>query len=116
LGLSNPAQEASGWVLPEDEAKALSPDVIFHSDVIAPDRLESSPYYQNSPAVQDGRMVEFDGRVFEYQSPRLFSQLEQMMRDAFPDAEWAEKPSVVIPREQPAVPEKKSFWERLGLS
>jgi iron complex transport system substrate-binding protein len=116
LGLDNPAEGASGWLLPENEAGALMPDVILHSGAITLDMLEKSPYYQDSPAVKNGRTAEFDGSVFEYQSPRLFFELEEAMKAAFPDGDWADKPSVVLPREEPPVPEKKSFWEKLGLA
>jgi iron complex transport system substrate-binding protein len=112
LGLSNPAQDASGWAFPEDQAAGLSPDVIFYSDAITPEMLEDSPYYQDSPAVRDGREIGFTGSVFEYQSPRMFRQLEQIMREAFPDAQWAPKPSVVIPRPEPEAPKEKTFWEK----
>ncbi len=64
LGLSNPAQKAVGWILPEEQAAALAPDVIFYSDAVGQKTLEDSPYYQNSPAVQGGRTVSFEGGVF----------------------------------------------------
>lgn len=112
IGFSNPAEEYEDWYYPADSTDKLSPEYIFVDKSIQKSAMLKSDFYAASPAVELERVYRVDSAIFERRSPRLFFELERVMKEAFPDAFDEPKPSFVMEMEQPPEPEK-SWWEKL---
>ena len=112
IGFVNPAAEFEDWSYPSEETDSLSPDIIFRDKSVQKKAMLKSEFYANSPAVAEEKVFSLDAKVFERRSPRLFFELEETMREAFPEAFEIQKPSFVMDIEPPPEPEK-SWWEKL---
>lgn len=75
LGFVNAAEKYGGWIYPEEDTDALSPDVIIADSAITEDELENSELYRNCPAVKNGLVVRTDMGVFERQGRGMFEAL-----------------------------------------
>lgn len=112
IGFVNPAAEFEDWSYPSEETDNLSPDIIFRDKSVQKKTMLKSEFYANSPAVAEEKVFSLDAKVFERRSPRLFFELEETMREAFPEAFETPKPSFVMDIKPPPEPEK-SWWEKL---
>jgi iron complex transport system substrate-binding protein len=114
FGFFNQAEPYTGWSYPPEFEPQLNPDYLFCDRSVQPDALEESVYYRQTGAVSQGRVYFLDAVALERQSPRMFLELERVMREAFPDAfEQREKPSIVLPMPQPEPEPQKTWWQRL---
>lgn len=112
IGFVNPAADFENWNYPSDSTETLSPEYIFADRSVQHKTLLKSEFYANSPAIELENVYKVDSAIFERRSPRLFFELEETMKEAFPDAFDEPKPSFVMEMEPPPVPEK-SLWEKI---
>ncbi len=113
MGFKNQGDAHTGWNYPLEAEPDLNPNYIFCDESISLASLQSSDYYKKTSAVTYERIFTFDARAFERQSPRMFFALEDLMKEAFPDAFGTPKPSFVmdLPEPEPAPP--KTWWHKL---
>lgn len=112
MGFSNPAAEFENWNYPSDSVDKLSPEYIFVDKSVSKKTMLKSSFYAESPAVELENVYRVDSAIFERRSPRLFFELERVMKEAFPDAFDEPKPSFVMKMQPPPEPEK-SWWKKL---
>lgn len=113
MGFKNQGGAYAGWNYPLEAEPDLNPNYIFCDESVSPEMLQASTYYQKTSAVTYGRIFSFDARAFERQSPRMFFELEDLMKEAFPEAFEAPKPSFVPDLPEPAPEPEKSLWKKL---
>ncbi len=87
IGIQNDAAEDTGWEYPADKAKDLYPDIIFYDKSVGEQYLKDNQVYNTTDAVKNERCYEVDATAFERQSARMFDELENMFRKAYPDVE-----------------------------
>lgn len=112
IGFVNPAKQYTLWSYPSDEAQNLDPDYIFCDKSVQTKALQKSSVYKEKAALSNERVYTLDAAIFERRSPRLFLELERVMKEAFPDAFEEPKPSFVLEMEPPPEPEK-SWWKKI---
>lgn len=108
MGLENPAAAYAGWSFPQEEEPNLNPDIIFYSDSIARESIELSEAYKATSAVTEQRVYPVDVRAFERQSVLMFAAMEDMAKEAFPEAFTSPAPSFAMP--EPEEPEPEPKW------
>lgn len=113
MGFNNQGGAHTGWNYPLEAEPELNPNYIFCDESIGLAALQSSDYYKKTSAVTYERIFTFDARVFERQSPRMFFVLEDLMKQAFPDAFKVPKPSFAIDLPKPEPEPPKSWWQKL---
>lgn len=111
MGLANAAAEESGWNYPEEKEPDLLPDIIFYGEETTQQSLLDSPYYNQTPAVLNGRLVELDSALLARQSPAMLPAWEEALAAALPGGFSQPKPSVLLPLPEPEPePAKNSWW------
>lgn len=113
MGFKNQGEAYTGWNYPLEAEPELNPNYIFCDTSVSLDALQSSSYYQKTSAVTNERIFTFNARMFERQSPRMFFELEDLMKKAFPEAFKTSKPSFVIEMPAPAPEPEKTWWQKL---
>lgn len=113
MGFQNQGDGYTGWNYPSEEEADLNPSYIFCDESVDREALQSSKYYQKTSAVTYERIFAFDARMFERQSPRMFFALEELMKEAFPEAFEAPKPSFVMEMPEPEPEPEKSWWQKI---
>ena len=93
IGMRNIAEDYTGWLYPEDIAKAdgradfEAIDIIFmDEDFVDIKMLEQSSYYRGLQATIKDRYMYIDSIVFERQGLRMLDAFERMAAYAYPDA------------------------------
>lgn len=66
------------WLYPEDELKALEPDVIFCANADDVETVAKSYEYKSVAAAKNGKITKVDFTAFERQSVRMFDALMEM--------------------------------------
>lgn len=113
MGFKNQGDAYTGWNYPPESEPDLNPNYIFCDESVSLALLQSSDYYKKTSAVTYERIFPFDARVFERQSPQMFFALEDLMKEAFPDAFEAPKPSFVMDMPEPEPEPEKTWWQKL---
>lgn len=113
MGFTNQGGSFTGWCYPLEAEAELNPSYIFCDESVGVDSLQNNDYYKQTAAVSSGRVYTFDARVFERQAPMMFFKLEDLMKEAFPDAFGESKPSFVMPMPEPQPEVKKTWWEKI---
>ncbi|WMJ82976.1 ABC transporter substrate-binding protein [Oscillospiraceae bacterium LTW-04] len=113
MGFVNQGDAYTGWNYPLEAEPDLNPNYIFCDESISLEALQSSDYYKRTSAVTHERVYTFDARMFERQSPRMFFELEDLMKRAFPEAFVSPKPSFVMDMPEPEPEPEKTWWQKL---
>ena len=88
IGIDNIAQEYGEWVFPADNASEFLPQIIFYDQSIDIQQFASSEVYKNLDAVKNNQLVPVESLLFERQSSRMFSLLEEMAAAAYPQIDF----------------------------
>lgn len=86
MGFENSAFSYTGWSYPEDKAIDLMPDILFYDKAIGKDAVTGSQIYNTTPCFSSGKYFEVDMDKLERQSVAMFDLLEEMARQALPEA------------------------------
>lgn len=113
MGFTNQGDAYTGWTYPLESEADLNPNYIFCDESVNLGALQSSDYYKKTSAVTHERIFTFDAKMFERQSPRMFFELESLMKKAFPDAFASPKPSFVMDIPDPEPEPEKTWWQKL---
>ncbi|HWP51138.1 MAG TPA: ABC transporter substrate-binding protein [Clostridia bacterium] len=113
MGFVNQGETYTGWSYPLEAEPDLNPNYIFCDTSVSLQALQGSNYYQKTSAVTYEHIFTFDARIFERQSPRMFFELEDLMKKAFPDAFTMPKPSFVMSMPEPEPETEKTWWQKL---
>lgn len=112
MGFTNQGAEYVNWNFPKDKQGDLNPDYIFYASTIDPKNIQVSPYYKDTAAVKNDRLIPIDPTVFERQSPMMFDYLKNLLTEHFPDAFTEPRPSIIPPA--PIEPkEEPGLWQKL---
>lgn len=107
IGIENDAAAYTGWEYPADQAANLYPDIIFYDEGIDPDYFKGTQVYNTTDAYKQGRMYPVDGAALERQSGRMFSELEKMFSEAYPElASLLDAPPEGEPEAESSSPEE----------
>ena len=109
-GMTNCAESGEGWYYAPGEGETAEADILFCDESITDEALSKS-IWKNTSAYTGGRVVYFDSSILEAQSPAAIAAFEAVVKEAFPDVDWGEKPSVTVYRKQPE-PEPTT-WEKI---
>ncbi|MFV0498391.1 MAG: ABC transporter substrate-binding protein [Candidatus Fimivivens sp.] len=113
MGFINQGDAYTDWNYPLSAEPDLNPNYIFCDVSISLESLQRSDYFKRTSAMTHERVYTFDASMFERQSPGMFLALENLMKDAFPDAFSAPKPSFVMDIPLPTPAPEKSWWQKL---
>lgn len=113
FGFVNQAGPYTGWSYPPEYEPQLNPDYLFCDVSVQPEALAASVYYRQTGAVTQERIYSLDAAALERQSPRMFLELERVMREAFPGGFERQKPSIVMPVPEPEPEPEKSWLQKL---
>lgn len=113
MGFINQGDNFTGWNYPLEAEPDLNPDYIFCDESITVQDLQENDYYKKTSAVTHEQIFDFDAKMFERQSPKMFFELEHLMKKAFPTAFDTSKPSFVLPMPEPEPEPEKTWWEKL---
>lgn len=86
IGFKNSASAYGEWIYPQDKAIDLMPDVLFYDKAIGLEGVKGSQIYNTTPAYANSKCFEYDFEVFERQGIRMFDMLEDMAKQACPEA------------------------------
>ena len=78
VGFTNSAGDYTGWLYPEEELKALEPDVIFCAREEDVPTVMTSYEYKSVAACKNKKVTAVDFSVFQNQTLRMFDTLVEM--------------------------------------
>ena len=82
IGFHCSGAEYRNWQYPQEELKALEPDVIFCAEADEVETVKASYEYSVVAAVKNGKVTAIDFTAFQNQSLRMFEQLDEMAQFA----------------------------------
>ena len=82
IGFHCSGAEYRNWLYPQEELKALEPDVIFCAEADEVETVKASYEYSVVAAVKNGKVTAIDFTAFQNQSLRMFEQLDEMAQFA----------------------------------
>ena len=82
IGFHCSGAEYRNWQYPQEELKALEPDVIFCAEADEVETVKASYEYSVVAAVKNGKVTAIDFTAFQNQSLRMFEQLDEMAQCA----------------------------------
>ena len=82
IGFHCSGAEYRNWQYPQEELKALEPDVIFCAEADEVETVKASYEYSVVAAVKNGKVTAIDFIAFQNQSLRMFEQLDEMAQFA----------------------------------
>lgn len=88
----NLAEDGKDYSLDAETLAALDPDVILYADSLTPEELAASPFFQEKPAVLEGRILAIDTASLLNQTQGVADSLRAIAEQLYPGTDFSPPP------------------------